>query len=376
MKILALSSEFPPFRGGIGTYAAEIARAAHEQGAEITMVAPDYGQDLAEADRRDYPFEVIRFAGGAHRTKDTLAKIALLRRLLSKHRYDAVHAVDWPFFLPAAIWARGVERIYTLHGSDVLDMARPAKRAATRLSHMFSGNVRILGNSRFTADLFRQHFPAVAAERIGYEHLGASGAWLAHQGSRKKRAALGLPADKLVLLTVARVTRRKGHLTALAALHHLPASVKEKLFYAIVGPSAEADYRSEVEAAIATSPVPVQRFEDLDNAAVMDMCAASDIFCLPGARLSSHLVEGFGLVFLEAGAQGLTSIAGQIGGVAEVVDDGVSGLVVPTDDPAALAQAITRLVEDDDLRRRLAAGARTRAEALTWQRCAAATYRL
>jgi glycogen synthase len=45
MKILALTSEFPPFVGGIGTYAAELARAATELGHEIVLAAPDYGGD-------------------------------------------------------------------------------------------------------------------------------------------------------------------------------------------------------------------------------------------------------------------------------------------------------------------------------------------
>jgi glycosyltransferase involved in cell wall biosynthesis len=108
----------------------------------------------------------------------------------------------------------------------------------------------------------------------------------------------------------------------------------------------------------------------------MNICGASDIFCLPGATVSSRLVEGFGLVFLEAGSQSLPCIGGNVGGVAEVIEDGESGLVVRPNDPAALASAIRTLVEDDRMRYKLGLGARSRAESLTWARCAAGTYRL
>lgn len=376
MKILALTSEFPPFKGGIGTYASEMARAAHELNAEITVAAPSYGECLADYDRRNFPFPVIRFAGGAHRTKDLYRKTILLRQLFAGRHYDLVHAMDWPFFLPATLVCRFRKRLYTIHGSDVLDMARPSKRAFIAASAMFRGDVRVLGNSRFTQDLFRANFPRVASSKIGYEHLGVSQAWLDHRGSRANRKQLGLPDDKIVLLTVARVTRRKGHLTVLKALESLPAVIRDQLFYAIAGPDAEPDYRDEINNAIQTSTVSIGRFDSLGNQALMDMCAASDIFCLPGAQIASHLVEGFGLVFLEAGSQSLPSIAGQLGGVAEVVEDEVSGLVVPTDDPISFARSIGRLVCDPDLRARLGHGARRRAEALSWRRCASASYGL
>lgn len=375
MKILALSSEFPPFRGGIGTYAAELARAAYDLGAEITVAAPSYGENLTSKDRSDYPFEVIRYEGGPHGAKDTFKKLALTRSLVAARRYDVVHAMDWPFFLPTAIWARHVRRIYTLHGSDVLDIDKGIKRAAIAASRAFTGDVRVVANSRFTQQLFLSHFPQVARDKVGYEHLGVSKAWLDHTG-KVARSDLGLPDDKIVLLTVARVTRRKGHLTVLQALERLAPELREQLFYAIVGPYSEGDYRDQVERAIAQSSCQVQRFEGLDNAKVMQMCAASDIFCLPGAHVSNQLVEGFGLVFLEAGSQRLPSVAGNIGGVAEVVDDGINGLVVPTDDPDALAGALAKFIQDPALRRTLGAAARQKAEALTWNRCAAGTYGL
>ncbi len=374
MKILALTSEFPPFVGGIGTYAAELARAATELGHEIVLAAPDYGGDHKATDQANYPYEIIRYPGGLHRAKNLPAKIALVRRLVNAKKYDVVHAIDWPFFLPAALMARHRPRLHTLCGSEIADMSHPMRRAAISASGVFRGDVRVLAISQFTRDLFRQNFPAVPQGQTEIVHLGVGADWLAHQRSPGLREKLGLPTNRLIVLTLARVTRRKGHLTAIAALDRLPQNLQQRLIYVIAGPDCGADYRSELEAAMASSPVQVLRFRDLGRAGVMALCAASDIFCLPGGPATDGKVEGFGLVLLEAGSQGLPLVAGDVGGVAEVVEDGISGIVVPIEDPAALAEALTRLASDPDLRTRLGQGARARAEALSWQRCAALTY--
>ena len=63
MNILLLTSEFTPAKGGIGTYAREIASAATSLGANVTVIAPDYAQPAA-IDDRSLPFEVRRFRGG------------------------------------------------------------------------------------------------------------------------------------------------------------------------------------------------------------------------------------------------------------------------------------------------------------------------
>lgn len=79
-----------------------------------------------------------------------------------------------------------------------------------------------------------------------------------------------------------------------------------------------------------------------------------------------HSVEGFGLVYLEAGAHGLPVVAHAIGGVPEAVIDGETGLLVPPGDQPALTAAFTRLLADPVLRRRLGEAGRARARARTW----------
>ena len=84
--------------------------------------------------------------------------------------------------------------------------------------------------------------------------------------------------------------------------------------------------------------------------------------------------EGFGLVFLEAGAYGLPVVATRTGGVPEAVQDGVTGLLADAEDSEGLARALLRLLTEPGLRRELGCANRLLAETLTWERNAAEQF--
>jgi phosphatidyl-myo-inositol dimannoside synthase len=84
---------------------------------------------------------------------------------------------------------------------------------------------------------------------------------------------------------------------------------------------------------------------------------------LPGGRFAG---EGFGIAYLEAGAYGKPVVAGNVGGALDAVLDGESGLLVDPEDPVAVAEAISRLLLDPDLARRLGEGGARRARSQAW----------
>jgi glycosyltransferase involved in cell wall biosynthesis len=86
------------------------------------------------------------------------------------------------------------------------------------------------------------------------------------------------------------------------------------------------------------------------------------LFVLPSVRLRSGRMEGIPVALMEAMASGVPVVASRLSGIPELVEDGVTGLLVPPGDPTALAAAIARLLEDDVLAAELARSARERVE--------------
>jgi glycosyltransferase involved in cell wall biosynthesis len=376
MNILMLTSEFFPATGGIGTYAREMAAAASALGAQVTVLAPDYakGQEINDD---AFCFRTRRFRGGLHSARDLPAKVLLARNAVHAEDYDILHAADWPFFIPVAL-SRGrtaARVIMTLHGSEINETQTFLKRLAIGACNVFGGRTEIAANSAFTRDLFRRRFD-VEPHKINAIPLGVSEFWF---GERKPRAVTreryDIPRDNVVLITVARLTRRKGHSVTAAALGSLSAELRRQLTWLIVGPDGEAEYIEALQHDLKSAGCDIRRLGVLTDAEIRDLYGASDVFCLTGVPDPSGRVEGFGLVYLEAAAAGLPSVATSVGGVADAVLADLTGLLVAPDVPA-VAQAIETIIERPELRSQLAAAALDRARQLSWKRCAARTYSL
>jgi phosphatidylinositol alpha 1,6-mannosyltransferase len=98
-----------------------------------------------------------------------------------------------------------------------------------------------------------------------------------------------------------------------------------------------------------------------EGAALARWYASADLFVFPSTT------ETFGNVVLEALASGLPAVVADRGGQLDLVEDGANGLVTRSDDPDHLAEQITRLLGDGELRGRMAEGARRSAEGRSWQ---------
>jgi glycosyltransferase involved in cell wall biosynthesis len=150
----------------------------------------------------------------------------------------------------------------------------------------------------------------------------------------------------VLVLSVGRLKYPKDHRTLLEAA----ARARGQWRLEIVGDGPD---RAELEALAS------ERSQLLgERSDVPDLLARASVFVL-----SSHS-EGLPISVLEALAAGLPVVASDVGGVRELVEDGVNGVLVPPGDAVALAAALTRLVADADLRRTMGAASRSRAEKL------------
>ena len=100
--------------------------------------------------------------------------------------------------------------------------------------------------------------------------------------------------------------------------------------------------------------------------------AAADVVVLP----SKNKCEGFGLAILEANAAGKPAIGTTVGGIPSVIQHGYNGLLVPPNDPKALAEATLRVLKNEDLRQQLGKNGRKLAEQHDWSLVAEQTEKL
>ncbi|MFI6308580.1 glycosyltransferase family 4 protein [Nocardia fusca] len=178
---------------------------------------------------------------------------------------------------------------------------------------------------------------------------------IAHPGVEPRTAphrAAQRDPDAVRIAMVGRLTPWKGQevlLRALPLLRHRPAAVQ------LVGGTffGEQDYRAQLEQTAAALGLPVEFTGHVDDPGPYFARADIAVHC-------SVLAEPFGQVVVEAMAAGCAVVAADAGGPAEILRSEVDGLLTPPGDPAALAAALDRLIDDPALRTRLGAAARER----------------
>jgi phosphatidylinositol alpha-1,6-mannosyltransferase len=220
--------------------------------------------------------------------------------------------------------------------------------------------------SQGTARLMQAHFgPALAPQRLRPILNGND-----YTRRVPRREAFERPVPEApTLLSVGEVKARKGQHVSLAAF----ARVQERLpqaRYFIAGRCLPNEYTRQLQDFVAERGLREVVFLGVVSAEELGrLYRQASVFVLTPQQIGLHF-EGFGLVYLEAGAYGLPVVATRSGGVPEAVREGETGFLADPDDVLGLADALLKLLTDPDLARRLGQANRLWAESLTWERCA------
>ena len=270
-----------------------------------------------------------------------LLRLAIFLRL---GQFDAVHAYDlWANLLgvPAAWLARTPVIISSRRYLADHEWYSPWRRKVIRMIYRLSTHVAV--NSMALRDVLVKR-DGLPPEKIRVIYNAVEVGRFA--GARRDRRAF-LPAvggcSKLIAVVANMYSSVKGHATLIAAADSVRRSVPETIFV-LIGDGRERPKleRQVSEAELEKNFLFLGRRDDIP-----ELLACCDLSVLPSEA------EGMPNSVLEAMAAGLPVIATSVGGTPEIIRDGVNGLLVPPQNPRALAEAILRVLQDPNLARTL-----------------------
>jgi len=287
--------------------------------------------------------------------------------IIRRRKIELIHASK---VLPEGLVARRLARRFRIpyvvfaHGEEITIFGKHP-RQRRQLPRVYDDAAAVIANSRFTASKLLE--VGCRGENIARISPGVD-TDVFTPGTRDPAIvdALGL-AGKKVLLSVGRLTKRKGHDRVIDALPALLARHPETVWVVLSSGEEETNLRrraQELGVASHVRFVGEVRYEQLPA-----YYRSADVFVLANRELEDGDMEGFGIVFLEANACGRPVIAGNSGGTGDPVRDGVNGFRIDATDPRNIAAAVARVF--DDPRRGDEMGARGReivTAEYTWDR--------
>jgi phosphatidylinositol alpha-1,6-mannosyltransferase len=270
----------------------------------------------------------------------TLARTAGAPHVLTAHGTYALIWKQWPLL---DFFHRRILR----HAAAVYPVS---EGTAEKLRAAYKGNLggKLIRTVRIGSD---------AASRV--EHEAAAGR---------------TQPDSPVVLTVGGVKARKGYHANLRAFGLLQRRFPDAR-YLVAGRDPESEYRLQLEEILRVNAIRnVEFLGVVDSARLDSLYRQASIFLLLSEEDDRHF-EGFGLVYLEAGAYGLPVVGSRSGGIPDAVAEGESGFLVAPGDVEGAAQAMIRLASDRQLSMRMGGAGRAKAEYFTWRRYAEEQFR-
>jgi glycosyltransferase involved in cell wall biosynthesis len=340
LKVLVCCRSFFPRIGGLEGFVERLIGELHEH-CEVGLASD--GRRWFPGDESIPQFEIAPRDGRDAQERWREAA-RLFRDGLARFRPDIVHFASARETVYGWALRRQIPAVATIHGNDLTD-ARPASAKHEDPTPLIVQSLNachhVFPTGGYTASLAAK-WGVTAPLRVHAPGCDLNFFQPRHTLGELARKTFGIPQELPMILTVARLVPRKGHLNLLEAIRRLPFGVR----WVIAG---DGPHRPQLEEAIAErrmegSVVLLGKVSDDDLLGIYNAC---DVFAMtPYERVRSRWLdsEGFGLVFHEAGACGKPVIGSDISGCRESIVDGRTGLLVPPEDPQVLSRALSFLL--------------------------------
>ena len=285
--------------------------------------------------------------------------------IVLRHRIDVIHVAK---NLPEGYVARLVKRVlgtpYIIyaHGEEI-GLCREDSRLRPTIRPVYEDAAAVIANSRFTVEMARE-------AGIRQDHVAQISPGVDTNLFRPGRRDAGLVnkynlEDKVVLLTVGRLQRRKGHDYVIQCLPEMRKEIPN-INYLIASDGEECNYLHELAREMEVDEL-VKFLGPVKQEELVALYNTCDIFIMANRTLPGGDVEGFGIVFLEAGACGKPVVGGVSGGTGDAIRHEESGLRVDASKHEKIIEAVVALAKDSGRRQAMGeSGRRIVLENHTW----------
>jgi phosphatidyl-myo-inositol dimannoside synthase len=346
-RVLLVTNDFPPRRGGIQSYLGEfVGRLATDGPHSVTVYAPQWkGADAFDEKAGAAGYHVVRHPGTLMLPGPAVE--GRMRRLIGEHGIDTVwFGAAAPLALLAQrARAAGATRVLaSTHGHEVGWSMLPVARSV--LHRIGDGTDVVTFVSRYTRSRFASAFgpkarleylpPGVDTDRFRPDHVA--------RDELRDRYGLG---ERPTVVCLSRLVPRKGQDMLIKALPSIRRRVDGAALVVVGGgPYLDSLRKLATEHGVTDH---VTFTGGVPSAELPAHHALADVFAMPCRTRGAGMdVEGLGIVFLEASATGVPVVAGQSGGAPEAVQHNKTGLVIDGTSVDEVAEAVAELLGNRD----------------------------
>jgi len=363
-KIVLMTHEYPPKRGGAGRYCEELVHASSKLGYSIEAWVPRYASPKNDPKIKPHLGE----------TQSWVSSYKLFEKIKrNQNNFDPPNLLH----IAESGCLRGMIRfgwllkslpalILTIHGTELIRFSRnPLEKALFKSLLKRANRIHVL--SKFNQTELLKMLPNIKNQILVRPPAPARNLSGIESSHIKKKGA------SVKILCVARIHPRKGQDRLLEAIRALPTEKKQNLECAFIGPTVTKDFFEDLQKRSKNIGCKVSFYGDLSDKELNIHYQNSDFLALTSMPRNKS-VEGFGIVCAEASSYGLPVLAHRIGGLEDAVLHGQTGFLTDPHRPKELEKYLFELVTNQALRKRLGDAGKKWAKSLSWEALALALY--